>query len=82
MHDREHDLRDRDERSVSGPGASGEVRWGILGAAHIAEVAFLPGLREAGGGRAALVASRDLGRAGAFAASQRRGVSRRGLRRP
>lgn len=52
---------------MSGPGPSGEVRWGILGAAHIASVAFLPGLREAGGGRAALVASRDLDRAEAYA---------------
>jgi predicted dehydrogenase len=43
------------------------VRWGILGTANIARGQFLPGLREAGGGRAALVASRDLGRAEAFA---------------
>jgi predicted dehydrogenase len=46
---------------------TGEVRWGILGAANIAGRQFLPGLREAGGGRAALVASRDRGRAAAFA---------------
>ena len=46
---------------------TGEVRWGILGAAHIAGKQFLPGLREAGGGRAVLVASRDYGRAEAFA---------------
>ena len=52
---------------MSSPGPGGEVRWGILGAAHIATSQFLPGLREAGGGRAALVASRDLGRAKAFA---------------
>jgi predicted dehydrogenase len=46
---------------------TGAVRWGILGAAHIAGKQFLPGLREAGGGRAVLVASRDYGRAEAFA---------------
>ena len=46
---------------------TGEVRWGILGAANIAGRQFLPGLREAGKGRAVLVASRDLGRAEAFA---------------
>ena len=46
---------------------TGEVRWGILGAADIARAQFLPGLREAGGGRAVLVASRDGGRADAFA---------------
>ena len=38
---------------------TGEVRWGILGAANIVGRQFLPGLREAGGGRAVLVASRD-----------------------
>jgi len=47
---------------------AGEVRWGIVGPASIARGQFLPGLREAGGGRAALVASRDPGRAQAFAA--------------
>jgi len=47
--------------------STGEVRWGILGAAHIAGRQFLPGLREAGGGRAALVASREHDRAEAFA---------------
>src|ERR1017187_808755 len=46
---------------------TGEVRWGILGAADIARAQFLPGLREAGGGRAMLVASSDGGRADAFA---------------
>src|ERR1039457_6266336 len=46
---------------------TGEVRWGILGAADIARAQFLPGLREAGGGRAVLVASSDGGRADAFA---------------
>jgi predicted dehydrogenase len=53
---------------------SGEVRWGIVGPANIARAQFLPGLREAGGGRAALVASRDLARAQAFAAEN--GVER------
>jgi predicted dehydrogenase len=46
---------------------TGEVRWGILGGANIARAQFLPGLREAGGGRAVLVASRDGNRAEAFA---------------
>jgi predicted dehydrogenase len=54
-----------------GPGG---VRWGIIGPANIARSQFLPGLREAGGGRAALVASRDLGRAQAYAAEN--GVER------
>jgi predicted dehydrogenase len=53
---------------------AGEVRWGIIGPANIARSQFLPGLREAGGGRAALVASRDAGRAQAFAAEN--GVDR------
>ena len=51
-----------------------EVQWGILGAAHIARRQFLPGLREAGGGRAALVGSRDLTRAEVF--SREEGVGR------
>jgi len=45
------------------------VRWGIVGTANIARAQFLPGLREAGGGIAALVASRDRARADAFAAA-------------
>src|SRR5215831_13738059 len=45
------------------------VRWGIVGTANIARAQFLPGLREAGGGTAALVASRDRARADAFAAA-------------
>ncbi len=45
--------------SRTGPG--GEVRWGIIGTANIARGQFLPGLREAGGGRAAMVASREPG---------------------
>lgn len=55
-------------------GGNGEVRWGIVGAANIARGQFLPGLREAGGGRAALVGSRDAERARAFAAAH--GVDR------
>jgi predicted dehydrogenase len=43
------------------------VRWGIIGTANIARAQFLPGLREAGGGTAALVASRDADRAQAYA---------------
>jgi predicted dehydrogenase len=46
----------------------GLVRWGIIGTANIARGQFLPGLREAGGGRAALVASRELATAEAYAA--------------
>jgi len=45
-----------------------EIRWGIVGPAGIARSQFLPGLREAGGGRAVLVGSRDIERARAFAA--------------
>ncbi len=44
-----------------------DVRWGIVGTANIARAQFLPGLREAGGGRPVLVGSRDAGRASAFA---------------
>jgi len=52
----------------------GEVGWGILGTAHIAESSFLPGLREAGGGRPVAVASRRREAAEAFA--QAHGVER------
>lgn len=45
-----------------------EIRWGIVGPASIARGQLLPGLREAGGGRAVLVGSRDRDRARAFAA--------------
>jgi predicted dehydrogenase len=45
----------------------GEIRWGILGTANIARAQFLPGLREAGGGRAAIVGGRELERARSFA---------------
>jgi predicted dehydrogenase len=50
------------------------VRWGILGTAGIAGSAFLPALREAGGGVAGVVASRSAARATAWAAEQ--GVAR------
>jgi predicted dehydrogenase len=53
---------------------AGEVRWGIVGTANIARAQFLPGLREAGGGRPVLVGSREAGRAMAFAAEH--GVDR------
>jgi predicted dehydrogenase len=43
------------------------IRWGIVGTANIARAQFLPGLREAGGGRAASVASRDRAKAEAYA---------------
>jgi predicted dehydrogenase len=43
------------------------IRWGIVGTANIARAQFLPGLREAGGGRAVMVASRDHARADAYA---------------
>ena len=49
--------------------STSEIRWGIVGPANIARGQFLPGLREAGGGRAALVGSRDRDRAQAFAAA-------------
>ena len=58
--------------STTGPG--GEIRWGIIGTANIARGQFLPGLREAGGGRAAMVAGRELARAQALAAEH--GVDR------
>jgi predicted dehydrogenase len=44
------------------------IRWGILGTAGIARTAFLPALREAGGGVAVGVAGRDPGRTRAWAA--------------
>ncbi len=43
------------------------VRWGILGAAGIAESAFLPALAEAGGGHALVVGARDGARAARWA---------------
>src|SRR5277367_5222291 len=45
------------------------IRWGIVGTANIARAQFLPGLREAGGGRPVLVASRDRDRAAAYASA-------------
>ena len=59
---------------TSSGGAGGQVRWGILGAASIARGQFLPGLRETGDGRAAIVGSRDRERGEAFAAAE--GVDR------
>jgi predicted dehydrogenase len=56
---------------TTGPGG---VRWGIVGTANIARGQFLPGLREAGDGRAVLVGSRDRESARAFAAEH--GVDR------
>ena len=47
---------------------TGMTRWGIIGTANIARGQFLPGLREAGDGRAVLVGSRNAERARAFAA--------------
>jgi predicted dehydrogenase len=49
------------------PQSPSPIRWGIVGTANIARAQFLPGLREAGGGRAALVASRDRAKADAYA---------------
>jgi len=49
------------------PHAPDPIRWGIVGTANIARAQFLPGLREAGGGRATSVASRDLAKAEAYA---------------
>src|SRR5262245_17138757 len=39
------------------------VRWGILGAAGIAESSFLPALADAGGGRPVVIGARDGSRA-------------------
>ena len=49
------------------PQSPDPIRWGIVGTANIARAQFLPGLREAGGGRATSVASRDRARAEAYA---------------
>jgi predicted dehydrogenase len=49
------------------PQSPDPIRWGIVGTANIARAQFLPGLREAGGGRAALVASRDRAKAESYA---------------
>jgi len=49
------------------PQSPDPIRWGIVGTANIARAQFLPGLREAGGGRATTVASRDLAKAEAYA---------------
>lgn len=45
------------------------IRWGIIGTANIARAEFLPGLLEARGGRAVMVASRDRAKAEAYAAA-------------
>jgi predicted dehydrogenase len=45
------------------------IRWGIVGTANIARAQFLPALREAGSGRAVMVASRDAERAAAYASA-------------
>ena len=47
------------------------VRWGILGTAQIAANVFVPALRTVRGAELAAVASRDAGRAEAFAAAVR-----------
>lgn len=47
--------------------ARGSIRWGLLGAAGIAQGAFLPALREAGGGVPLVVGARDPARARSFA---------------
>jgi len=44
-----------------------QVRWGIIGTGNIARASFLPGLHEAGGGVATVVASRQRSRAEQFA---------------
>ncbi len=51
-------------------GVDEPVRWGILGTANIAQSAFLPAAREAGGGAAIAVAGRDPDRTKAWAAEQ------------
>ncbi len=50
------------------------IRWGILGTANIARAAFLPALRQARGGAATVVGSRDLAKAREWA--ERNGVER------
>jgi predicted dehydrogenase len=52
------------------PQSPDPIRWGIVGTANIARAQFLPGLREAGGGRATSVASRDRAKAEAYATAQ------------
>jgi predicted dehydrogenase len=51
------------------PQSPDQIRWGIVGTANIARAQFLPGLREAGGGRATRVASRDRAKAEAYASA-------------
>jgi predicted dehydrogenase len=47
---------------------SGPIRWGILSTAKIAQTAFIPAVRQTERGQVVAVASRDGGRARAFAA--------------
>jgi predicted dehydrogenase len=47
---------------------SNDIRWGVLSTAHIAQAAFLPGIKVAGG-RAHAVAGRDRDRTDSFARS-------------
>jgi predicted dehydrogenase len=54
--------------------AAPAVRWGIVGTANIARAVFLPGMRDAGGGTAEAVASRDLDKAEQYAAEH--GIAR------
>jgi len=60
--------------SVAQNAETGTTRWGIIGTANIARGQFLPGLREAGNGKAVLIGSREAERARAFAAEH--GVDR------
>jgi xylose dehydrogenase (NAD/NADP) len=50
------------------------VRWGVLGAGRIADVAMLPAIGTASGASLAAIASRDVARARSFA--ERHGVAR------
>jgi predicted dehydrogenase len=56
-----------DQEAMRVPPSPHPIRWGIVGTANIARAQFLPGLREAGGGRATSVASRDQAKAEAYA---------------
>src|SRR5690606_24705647 len=47
--------------------AERQVRWGVLGSANIAASAFVPAVKESGGGRLVAVGSRDEERARGFA---------------
>jgi len=56
------------------PNRHGPVRWGILGAARIADTAILPGIARSAHARAVAIAARDIGRAQAMA--DRHGIRR------